>query len=457
METKYWNKEIETMPRKKLERLINKKLRHTIRYAYEFSPFYHRLFDDLNLKPEDIKDQNELLKKLPIITRTHIIENQPPKTEDFLFFSAPIGLGYTRPYSSGSRGEPKICRRTFDDWDVSREACARAYVMAGIDEKDVVLNILPFGVNVSGLASLFGFYRTVGAEVITAGTATYPSKVDLIKVHKPTVLFGMPSYIDRLSRELELAGISPQNVGIKKILAVGEPCVEEKKKKFEETFNAEVYRIYASDEGDVMASECKAHNGLHVREDYCLLHAIDIEDKEILSEGEEGADLLTTLVDNGKYHGMVLLNFHHGDKFKILSYEKCECGRTHKRISHPTREGDEVSIGPAKLPFSDIEAVINRPEYRKYLTGEYEIIKKFDEVERIYHVTIRMDVKGKVDDIPSTLKDKIKTEIYKINYPIYVVTQPGQIGTLEIQLTNEGELEVYKKTGKPSSRRLIVL
>ncbi|MEM5861374.1 MAG: AMP-binding protein, partial [Candidatus Aenigmatarchaeota archaeon] len=379
--------------------------------------------------------------------------------------SAPPGTGYTRPYTSGSTGLPKICRRTFDDWEMSREACARAYRAAGIGKNDIVLDILPFGINVSGLASLFGFYRTVGAEVITAGISDQPSHVDLIKTHKPTVIFGMPSYIDRLSRKLELAGINPKNVGVKKILLVGEASTEEKRNKIAESYNAEVYDIYASDEGDLMGFQCvpntsqnKNDVGLHVNEDISLLYAIDLESKSFLKENEEGLDWLLTLVEPGMYKGMVLLGYHHGDTYSVISEEKCErCGRTLKRITHPRRiKTNEIKIGPVKIELSEFEICVNSPPMRKFLTGEWEIEKWYDETEKLYHLILRVDAKGKAKNVPKNLAEEIKSALFKAHYPLYAVTKPGQeIATFEVKIVDEGQLEIYSKPGKADSKRII--
>ncbi|MEM5813534.1 MAG: AMP-binding protein [Candidatus Aenigmatarchaeota archaeon] len=422
------------------------------------------MFDKLGVKPEDIREPKDLLEKLPIITREDIINAQPPLSNSFKFFSAPPGYGFTRPYTSGTSGSPKITRRTFDDWDSSRERCARGYTMVGILPTDVVLDMLPFGINVSGLASLFGFYRTVGAEVITLGVSLYPKKTDIFSIHRPTVIFGMASYVDRLARELKLGGLDTEKLGIRTILVVGEPSTKEKRDRISEAFGgAKVYDWYASDEGDVMAVQCKPNIGsgnendlgMHVNEDRILMFVINKKTRSEEAKGNVGIDVITTLLDEGEYSGMVLLNYSHGDQFAIISTDTCEyCGRCLKRISHPTRERDEILIGPAKLPLSDVEAAINSSESRKYLTGEYEIVYHFDEIDRLYKVTIRVDTLGSVEhNFKQRIANQIRDKIFAANYPISVVTQQSQIGELNIEVVDEGSLEVYKSPGKP--RRII--
>lgn len=57
-----------------LKEYQNEKLRSLIKHAYENVPYYNDLFRKLRLKPNDIKDTNDLLK-LPILTKEDIREN----------------------------------------------------------------------------------------------------------------------------------------------------------------------------------------------------------------------------------------------------------------------------------------------------------------------------------------------------------------------------------------------
>jgi len=52
---KYWNPIIETMPLEKLFALQLRKVKRILRWAYDNSPFYRRLYDDVGLEPGDIK------------------------------------------------------------------------------------------------------------------------------------------------------------------------------------------------------------------------------------------------------------------------------------------------------------------------------------------------------------------------------------------------------------------
>jgi len=57
-----------------IKELQNRKLRALIRHAYENVPYYHKLFRKLNLKPDDIKREEDL-QKLPILRKEDIRKN----------------------------------------------------------------------------------------------------------------------------------------------------------------------------------------------------------------------------------------------------------------------------------------------------------------------------------------------------------------------------------------------
>ena len=75
------SKKIETRQAEQLEALI--------KHAYTNIPYYHDLFRRLNLRPEDIRSQQDL-QKLPVLTK-QIIKNQPAA-----FRAPPDPQGHTR-------------------------------------------------------------------------------------------------------------------------------------------------------------------------------------------------------------------------------------------------------------------------------------------------------------------------------------------------------------------------
>jgi phenylacetate-CoA ligase len=59
---KYWNEKIETLPTEEIKKQQLQKLKEQVKYCYINSVFYHKKFDSVGLKPEDIKSLDDLKK-----------------------------------------------------------------------------------------------------------------------------------------------------------------------------------------------------------------------------------------------------------------------------------------------------------------------------------------------------------------------------------------------------------
>jgi len=78
---------LETMPKRGLLELQSKKLRRQVKYVYDYFKIHRKMFDEKNIKPEDIKSAEDI-SKLPIITRNDIkklITTDDPWVVDFAF------------------------------------------------------------------------------------------------------------------------------------------------------------------------------------------------------------------------------------------------------------------------------------------------------------------------------------------------------------------------------------
>ena len=75
MESKFWNEEIETMPRKQLEQLQVERLKKTVEIAMG-SKFYAPKFKELGITPESIKSVEDI-KKFPFTTKNDLRATYP--------------------------------------------------------------------------------------------------------------------------------------------------------------------------------------------------------------------------------------------------------------------------------------------------------------------------------------------------------------------------------------------
>ena len=65
---KYWDEELETLPREELEKRQLEDLKEIVQFAYDHAPYYKRSFDEAGVKPSDIKTLKDI-QKFPFIDK----------------------------------------------------------------------------------------------------------------------------------------------------------------------------------------------------------------------------------------------------------------------------------------------------------------------------------------------------------------------------------------------------
>ena len=440
----YFNPEIETMHRNELDALIDSRIKYTVKYAFENSPFYRKWFKENNIRVSDIKSHEDL-RELPIITGKTVRERQPPEIEEFEFKCDNSEI-FTIHETSGTSGTPKAFFLTWDDWNRYAEKYARSFVSQGFGQGDRVVVCASYGMNI-GANTMTLAAQKIGMAIIPEGKCTFP--VRIIKSYKPTGIVGSIFKFLRLAKRMEAEGISPQKSSIKRLIAGGESFAEESRKYLEEIWGVPVYNTYGSTEG-TMCGECHKKVGLHVPEDLVHLDVYNPQLKNFVNEGECGRIVLTTLIPEGEKTGTLLLNYDTEDTTIVVSREKCPCGRTHMRIMNPQREAETVWV--AETPFNrvDIERGVFQRDNMDYLTGVYEAFLYGDEVE----TTLRISME--CEDAESCDKDMIENNFTKS----FLQFKPGlqqahEDGSFNLlfNFTGSRGLEFYKIRGR--AKRLV--
>ena len=441
----YFREDIETLPRDELDALVDERIRYTVKYAYENSPYYRKWFDKNGVNYYDVKNHEDL-RELPIISGGVIRENQPPETNDFGFKSTSWGNVFTIHETSGTSGVPKSFFLTWDDWKMYAEKYARAFVSQNFGSGDKVVVCASYGMNV-GANTMTLAAQKIGMTIIPEGKCTFP--VRIIRNYEPTGIVGSIFKLLRLARRMESEGIDPKESSIKRLIAGGESFSEESRIYLEEVWDVPVYNTYGSTEG-TMCGECIKKAGLHVPEDLVHLDLYDPLLENFVKEGECGRIVLTTLLPVGGKSGNLLINYDTDDTTVVVTRDKCKCGRTHLRILNPQRESETVWV--AGFPFNkvDVEQGVFQRDSMDYLTGEYEAFLYGDEDESTLRV--RMECK----DPKSFDKDIVENNFIKTFLKYKPGLQQAYIdGTFHMMFdfTEPEGLEFYRLKGRP--KRLV--
>ena len=420
---KFWNEELETLPRTKLEEKQLNDLKEITHFAYVNSSYYKRSFDEAGVHPSDIKVLSDI-QKFPFIDKKTQRDTQGVGSflgelcavpeEDVIFIST----------SSGSTGVPTMSPFTKKDFDEFQDAESRWFWQIGMRPKDRYVHALNFSLYVGG-PDVIGA-QNLGALCIWGGTLPSERLLFILKTYQPTIIWTSPSYAWQLGEKALKSGIDPKkDLNIKKIIVAGElgGSIEATRKAIEDLWGAEVFDFYGlSDIFGACAAMCEVKDGLHIAEDHILVETVDIHTGEILKPGEVGELVFTTL----RKHARPLIRFRTGD-IGWIDNNPCSCGRTHGRIHISGRKDDMFIVSAVNVFPSDIEAVIRDIDD---ITGEY-LIRVFEkDFTCQYSVEIEKKRENKDADetVAAKVSDALKARI-GVKPSIVVVHSDGGLNT----------------------------
>ena len=332
--SEYLHPEFETMSREQIEELQVERLRKTVSHCMN-SPFYKKKFDEMGIKPEDIKSVGDI-RKLPFTTKQDLRETYP-----FGMASVPLSKCVRLHSSSGTTGNPTVILHTQKDLDEWANAVARCLWMVGLRPDDVFQNSSGYGMFTGGLGFQYGAER-LGMLTIPAAAGNSLRQIKFITDFGTTAIHAVPSYVGRLKEVMDQQGIDPRRDTKLRILAIGaEPHSEEQRKRIENMMGVKAYNSFGMSEmcGPGVGFECKEQNGLHFWEDYYIVEIVDPETLEPVPDGQIGELVLTSI----NREAMPLIRYRTRDLTRVLG-RTCPCGRNHIRLDRMKGRSDDMMV-----------------------------------------------------------------------------------------------------------------
>jgi phenylacetate-CoA ligase len=409
----------ETMPRAEISRLQLRRLKTSLKNAYDNVAFHRRRMKALGFEPGDLK-RPEDLAGLPFTLKTDLRDHYP-----FGLFARPQAEIMRLHASSGTTGKPTVVGYTAKDIATWAALMARSLACAGARPGDIVHNAYGYGLFTGGLGAHYGAER-LGATVVPMSGGSTERQIVLITDFGARVLCATPSYALAMAEVAEKEGVDLRKSKLEIGVFGAEPWSEAMRREVEARLGLKAVDIYGLSEimGPGVACECEeAQAGLHGWEDHFIFEVIDPDTGKALKEGEAGELVITTLTKEA----LPMIRYRTRDITR-LSTERCACGRTHVRIKRITGRNDDMLIirGVNVYP-SQIEAVLVglpdvAPHYQlvverkgtlDHLTVEVELVPNIvptAELRRVVGESVRHHIKSIIG---------VTTEV--------VVKEPGEI------------------------------
>jgi phenylacetate-CoA ligase len=345
----HYERDAETLPRERLERLQLRRLRATLRNAFDHVPLHRKRLQAAGMRPDDLRSLEDL-RRLPFTLKSDLRDHYP-----FGMFARPRASLARLHASSGTTGKPTVVGYTVRDLAIWAGLMARSMACAGVRPGDVVHNAYGYGLFTGGLGAHYGAER-LGATVVPVSGGGTERQVALLQDFGARVLCATPSYALNIAEVAEREGVDLRKGALAIGLFGAEPWSEAMRAELEARLGLKAVDVYGLSEimGPGVAVECEAQDGLHGWEDHFLFEIVDPESGAPVPEGQAGELVITTLTKQA----LPMLRYRTRDVTR-LSRERCGCGRTHARIKRITGRNDDMLIirGVNVYP-SQIEAVL---------------------------------------------------------------------------------------------------
>jgi len=330
---RFWNPEIQTLPRAELEALQLKRLQEAAGIAYDRAPFFRRRFDATGIRPDDIVSLDSL-RQVPPFSKADLRADEAAHPPVGQYRASGLRGAVRLATSTGTTGRPTYVLFTGHDIGVENELGARNFWRLGYRPGDVVVNAHPGYLN-GGQANVGGVMEHLGCLSISIGPPEDDDRIidtlqrlDGLAIDHWQLMPAAAVRILQAARRRGWTGVLPPIQDATPLLqldliSAGMECV------------------------GFLGSTCRPGlgTGAHVAEDHALIEALDPGTGQPVPDGERGYLVCTSL---GRDNPMIRYNLE--DVVRI-DRSPCDCGETHLRAWWDGRGKDVVRVaGRAILP-----------------------------------------------------------------------------------------------------------
>jgi phenylacetate-CoA ligase len=372
--SRYFEPELETIPRNDLRALQEERLGEMVEYAYARSAIVRHTWQQAGLTPADVSSVDDFTDRAPFLGKEAVRHFRTATRDPFggllclppeeltLLGSTSGTTGNATPLPQ-QPGGPMVVGLNRDFWEAGgRPGNLVAYIMFTFRAGHAIerFDQIP-------LAPIF----------LNQGPGDIAAFCQASRDFRPTIAYVINNVvINAIAAYTSSSGEDPADVfsSYSGVVFGGEP-LSARNRSLLRSWGVEAQEMTTL--GDICgAVECRERAGFHAWEDLALVEHLDSEGADPAADGERGELVVTSLTDRAG----PLIRYRTGDLIE-LTRQPCGCGRTLARFRVLGRKSDEVVVeGRSVLPRDVWPAIEAVPATS---AGLFQIIRSSRECSRL--------------------------------------------------------------------------
>jgi phenylacetate-coenzyme A ligase PaaK-like adenylate-forming protein len=344
------------------------RLRDTLGWVAERSPWYRRLLDAAGVRVADLGTYDDFRRRVPRTEKTDLAENQrahPPFGEFLAVPRDDIASLHTSP------GPIYIPRLAAERGGTA--VLVEAIRAMGVRPREVAHVTLSYHVMPGGLR-LHRAFEEYGCLVINGGTGASRLQVQIAHDYGATVYAGTPSFLANL---IDTA----REMGLRLPYRLGFSTAEALTPALRASLGIELFDHIGEAQIGPVAGECRAHDGLHLHARDLFCEFLDPETGEPAAPGGVGELVATQLGPRA----LPLVRYAPRDAYRLLA-GACPCGDPGLRVTFVGQVGVIRKIKGVLVHPAQIHAVTSQfPEL-----GRFQVTVDHPEGQRYERALLRV-------------------------------------------------------------------
>ncbi|GFO56850.1 adenylyltransferase [Geomonas sp. Red276] len=289
-------------------------------HCYRNVPLYRERFDQAGFNPDDFRGEADLLR-IPTLTKKDLQQ----EGERLIALNIPRSE-LIADASGGSTGKPTSF---FKDRERNRIRSAdkmRHDIWCGWEPGESYATLWgaqrEFDLQPPLKARLVEryLYRAFGFNAFDISEEKVLRCLESLKKVRPSMVVAYANVAYLFARIVKRRGLDLAPLEIKGLVSSAETLTPEKRSAIEEAFATKVFNRYGSREVGLVASECRAGEGMHVNAENVVVEIL--KDGRPAKPGESGEIVVTDLWN----YGMPFVRYKMGD-VGVATGRLCSCGR----------------------------------------------------------------------------------------------------------------------------------